>query len=435
MTRELPARRRILMLGTNVASVDMVKYARSLGHHVTVTDYLPDDAGAKRFADATASISTLDVDALVDYAREQRIDGFLAGVNEGNIRSAIEATERLDLPFYCSSEQWDQLMDKGRFRELCIAEDVPRPETYHSGAASDIDLAKIEALLPVVVKPVDGSALRGITICREATMLRAAIAEAEGVSRTGDVLIESFVNGDEFTAAYVIVDGVPSLSSIDVRYPFAFEGMTTTFPILRVYPPEFTDAFVAECDAAVRRICAAAGLVNACLFVQGIRTNDDEFAIFEAGLRMAGEAPYRFLEAVNGVNPMKHSVEASLGLSPTYDISRDDPSLGGEVCAIASFVFAAGEVGTMSGVHDTVADLDEIIEFESRYSVGDIVVADGTLRQVGLRFIVRCASRQRLHRVLEMINDGISVLDGNGRPMVAKPDVAVLATNDSVAAD
>lgn len=413
----------LLMLGTNVGSTDMVAYAQSMGHRVTVTDYLPDDAGAKKIADATASVSTIDVPALIEYARAHDVDAVLAGVNEGNLRSAIAVSEELGLPFYCTSAQWDRLMDKGQFRELCIAEDMPHPATYFSGPGSDFSADDVELRFPLVVKPVDGSSLRGITICQDAASLAQAVEAAVEASRHGDILLEAFVEGEEFTAAYVVVDGKVSLSSIDVRYPFAFDGMTTTFPVLRVYPPTFAQEYIDACDEAVRRVCAAVGLRNACVFFQGIK-GESGFAIFEAGLRMAGEAPYRFLDTVNGVNPMKHLVDTIVDGRGAYDVSCDDPFLGGEVCAIASFIYRAGTVAEIRGLDAVLSEIPEIIDWESRYAGGDIVRADGTLRQVGLRFILRCADRERLRAVIDGLSGRIDILDETGESMAVAPAAA-----------
>ena len=108
-----------LELGTSVSSVEIVKYAKSEGAYVIVTDYLPTEKSeAKKYADETAMISTLDADALTEFAREKKVDGVFCGVSEANLLSVKTVAERLGLPCYFTREQWGLCQDKAEFKKL-----------------------------------------------------------------------------------------------------------------------------------------------------------------------------------------------------------------------------------------------------------------------------------------------------------------------------
>ena len=80
--------KKLLVLGSSVASGAMVRYARQEGAYVIVTDYLPiEQSPAKLEADEIANISTHDIDALCHLAREANVNGVFCGVSEGNLRS------------------------------------------------------------------------------------------------------------------------------------------------------------------------------------------------------------------------------------------------------------------------------------------------------------------------------------------------------------
>ena len=84
-----------LELGTNVASVDIVQYAKSEGAYVIVTDYLPEEKSeAKKYADETYMISTLDTDLLVELIKAKRVDGVFCGVSEVNLKSVRLLAEK-----------------------------------------------------------------------------------------------------------------------------------------------------------------------------------------------------------------------------------------------------------------------------------------------------------------------------------------------------
>ena len=78
------------------------------------------------------------------------------------------------------------------------------------------DLRQIK--YPVIVKPVDSSGGTGIRICHNENELQKAYARAVSLSKTNQAIVEEFIKGDEFTAAYTIKDGQFSLTYIADRY-------------------------------------------------------------------------------------------------------------------------------------------------------------------------------------------------------------------------
>ena len=76
----------LLVLGSNVGSVEIVHYARAHGAHTIVADYFePEKSAAKLVADEHALISTADVPQLEQLIKARHIDGVLAGISEFNL--------------------------------------------------------------------------------------------------------------------------------------------------------------------------------------------------------------------------------------------------------------------------------------------------------------------------------------------------------------
>lgn len=422
MTKRKYEGKKILMLGSNAGSVDIVRYAKGEGAFVAVADYLPKErSDAKFYADEALQVSTSDVDALCEYVHNCGIDAVIAGISEFNLLKAMEISEKCGLRFYCTSEQWKRVGTKHGFRRLCQEVGVPTPETFYIG--KDLDAALSSTLsYPAVVKPVDSGASRGVFICENREELKRCVSLAANESGSGEIIIEGFFSGDEFTAHYVVCDGKASLLCVDNRYPVAVnEGRVTTIPAARVYPALFADEYVKKVNGALCRLCEAVGLKNAVLFVQGFyNRKTGNFAIFEAGLRSAAELPNRLIRRVLGKDYMAFLLDSMLLDNAQYKESADDYLLDNVVCACVSFVAKGGTVCKIVGLDKIKSEIDSIIETEIRYNEGDTMPSGDTLNQLALRFYLCCRSREEMAKDIAVINEKVDMLGSDGLSLVLK---------------
>jgi len=112
------AGRKLLILGGTSASLDLVKNARELGIYTVVTDNNATGV-AKEIADEAIGISTVDLDALAEYVKNNGIDGVFCGPSEFNLRNVIALCEREGLPCYTNMQVWDRCANKDVFKSYC----------------------------------------------------------------------------------------------------------------------------------------------------------------------------------------------------------------------------------------------------------------------------------------------------------------------------
>ena len=421
--------KKLLLLGSNVGTLDIIRYAKAHGAITIVADYFPVEKSlGKQYADESVLISTADIEGLKKYIKENRIDGVFAGISEFNLMKAMELCQFFGFPFYCTRQQWDRIENKASFRELCIKHRVPCPKTYFTGNIVLEDVIKA-IHYPVVVKPVDASASVGVSICNDKESLTEAIPTALEKSARKRIIIEEFIEGEEFTAHYTIVNGEASLSCIDNRMPVAVhKGNVTTVPLARVYPSTIINEYIEQVNDKVVDLCRSLKVDTGVLFVQGLyNRKKNEFSIFEGGLRCAGEAPYRIIEKVNGISFMNNFVDyALLGKVTNFEAAKDDPFLKGKSCCVTSFVSKGGTVGKIVGYEGIQNKVPSIIDSECRYHEGDVTPDGNTLRQIVLRFVLVCESKEQMVRDIEMINNSIQVLDDKGEDMCYRFDARIL---------
>lgn len=414
--------RTLLILGSNTGAIDIIEYARLEGAFTIVADYYPPErSAAKKYADKDILVSTADLEALDRVIKENHVDGVIAGISEFNLLQAMELCRRNNMPFYCTREQWDSIESKEQFRQMCRENDVPCPETMFVG--HEIPESQWDSFrYPLVVKPVDAATSAGVHICHTENELRYHLSDSLEKSTKKLIIIEEFIKGYEFTAHYAIINGKAALVCIDNRYPVSIhEGSVTTIPAARVYPSLFADDYINKVNSSVISLCEKTGVSDGILFVQGIYNPDNgEFKIFEAGLRCAGEAPYRFLKKITGQNLIHIIVDHALLGKSDYNINKEKPELNGKCCGIISFVARHGIVSKITGLNETVDSISSIIEYENRYPIGRETPDTDTLRQLMIRFVMVCDSREQMAEDIRKLNEGINVFDENGENMIVK---------------
>lgn len=153
-----------MFLGASPAQLPPIHYARKKGYYVITCDNRPDNPGHK-FADKTYDVSTVEKETIYQIAKDEKINGVLTFASDVSAPTAAYVSQKLKLPGN-SIDAIETLVYKSAFREYM------KKNKFQSLIFSSFDInQKIEALefvknnkLPLVLKPVDSSGSRGISI-------------------------------------------------------------------------------------------------------------------------------------------------------------------------------------------------------------------------------------------------------------------------------
>ena len=407
--------KKLLFLGTSVASVSMVQYAQQEGAYVIVTDNLPPRLSeAKQIANEAAEVSTRDVPMLCAFAREKKVDGVLCGVSEGNLRAVQAVCQELSLPCYFTKEQWDVCQDKKKFKALCIEYGVPVPCEYPVDTSFELDAVNY----PVIVKPTDGFAAVGITICGTREELESAIEYAKCNSPNGRVIVEDYITGTEITSVYTIKNGDISFSLLRDRYPSQdHAGVTAQFDA-SIAPSRFYKEYLVTVDPYIKKMLKAIHAYAGVAFFQGIATDHGIF-IFECGYRMNALCDYNNLEDANGINYMHMMVDYALTGEMDGDLSRDNPCPD-RYCCIFNMTAHGGTIGQLKGL-DLCRKLPGVLYAEFLLPVGHEVVENNSMAQSVFRAYMNATDLGHLKQLILSIQEYICVEDVNGKNMLFLP--------------
>lgn len=227
----------VLILGAGLMQKPAFIAAKELGFKTAAVDGNP-DALCASLADFFKPVDLKDKDGILIFARElNKIQNLCAIFTAGTDFSASVSyvAEKLGLPCH-SYEAALNASIKDRMRSCFDAHKVPSPH-YRSFKTGD-ELPE-DSNFPLVVKPVDNMGARGCRIARNREELESAVYTAQNNSRSQTVIIEDFIDGEEFSIDALVYNGTMTITGFAVRHiyfpPYFIEtGHTIPCPLGKI---------------------------------------------------------------------------------------------------------------------------------------------------------------------------------------------------------
>ena len=290
--------KRLLILGGMRISCEIVRKAKEMGIYTLVADYNKiEDSPGKQIADEAVNLSVTDVDAVVEYVKSHAIDGVFVGFNDMLLPYYAEICEKVGLPCYGTKDQFETLIAKDQYKALCRQFDVPTIAEY--------DINDDDIKYPVLVKPVDSSGSRGITICKNLEELEVAMAVARRASKTGKVIIERYMGGREVTVFWTFQDGHYYLSGLANRHVKHNQGYDVIpLPVGYTFPSVFLKKYREEVEDNCKRMFSHLGIKNGMMFMQ-CKVEDGTCYVYDLGYRLTGSLEYKIFKRVCDYNPLE----------------------------------------------------------------------------------------------------------------------------------
>jgi biotin carboxylase len=327
--------RAFVLAGGSRSQLGLLEQARALEHEVCVVDGSQsapllgeaDFAIVRSFADVEGVLADLEARGIEPVAVATM------GSDQAVLPTARLAA-RLGLPGL-PVETAEIVADKRKMRAAFEAAGVRCPSGRDASTAAEARAAFIELGPPVVVKPVDGSAQRGVTEVREPAELAGAVERAFEASRTGAVVLERYVEGAEYTVNGFLLDGEYFPMSVTQRllHPPPPLGVC----IAHRYPSGLGDR-EDELFAHAHEASRAVGLETGPSYVQ-VRLVDGRPWTIEVGARLGGGKDAELAKLVTGFDAVRANVLWALGELTRADLGAD-PSAAVAPCGQVRFVVA-----------------------------------------------------------------------------------------------
>lgn len=263
--------KKILIMGAGIYQVPLIEAAKRMGLY-TIVASIPGNYPGFALADRVCYINTTDQEAILEVAREEAISGICTAGTDVAVATIGYVNQQMGLSGV-SRQAAAKTSDKTLMQDAFKAGGVASAKHIRADSPQAARKAAAQIGYPVVVKCVDSSGSRGISIVEREEELIPAFEDALNYSRRPYALVEQKLNGKE-----IGIDGIVSGGELIFLAPhqkFTWQSGETVITAGHDFPYRGSDALMEDIRRQTSLAIRALGLdncaVNLDAFVDGDR--------------------------------------------------------------------------------------------------------------------------------------------------------------------
>jgi biotin carboxylase len=406
--------RKLLIIGGAFQHVKVVETAKQMGITTYVVDYLESCvAPAKQIADYNYKINIFDIDGITALCKREKIDAVLACNLDICQKPYQMVCERLGLPCFGTSAQFDLLTNKLQFKKLCIQYGLDVIPEY----TVDEILKKHFEDFPIFIKPEESSSSNGQTICYSKDEVEEAVKFAREKSRNGNVLVEKYIEDkDDIEISGFMLDGHLYITRIEDRFS-GTEGMDHS-EIVGIYPSRYYDLYEKNVHDSLEKMLAAIGLNYAPVFFQGF-IDGDTIRFYDPGLRLPGAECEKAYERIWNMNLTEMCIWFAMTNSIPKEylaVKHNTPDYH-KYALLLYFPIRRGTIKSVYGEKE-IASAPETVAYQTQYAIGDTIGKFYNAKQRYAEIDMVFDSIEQMKEKIEWIYNTFSIIDEEGQEML-----------------
>lgn len=319
----------ILVFGTGDLQKSIIERCKAKNLFVVGIDPQA-DATCRDQLDAFEIVGGQDFEKTVEVAERYLVKGIITAATDKPLAMMARVAEKLQLPFFSiETAEWstDKLLMKQKFREAGI----PCANGFILNSVDELTKLKVD--YPVIVKPRDNSGSRGVIFCNNFNEVVHALQEALKYTKKGNVLVEEFIDGKEYSIESLHYAGKTNI----IQYT---EKITTPPPynveLGHIQPADLTVTQKEEINSIISSIAESLGFMN-CASHSELKINSKGIYVIETSPRLGGDFITSHLVPLStGVNMEEQLINIAVG--KTIDFSPVNKS-----SLISYFNFTVGK--------------------------------------------------------------------------------------------
>lgn len=303
---------KLLILGAMEMHVPLILRAKDLGIYTITCDYLPENPGHK-VADEAYFDSTTDLDAVLSLANRLKIDGIMTYNSDPAAPTAAYVAEKLGL-FGNPYRAVKIMSEKNLFRKFLQENNLNAPKFITCSTAAEARNHISELEFPLIVKPVDSSGSKGVTVLHDEAGIESAVMLALSNSRCKKIILEEYI---EPIGRQLHGDGFVENGKVTFLYlgDHHFDpSINNLVPYSTTYPTEHSEETVERCRGQIQSFISKVGFKNGGFNVElRVSKKDGKPYIIDIGARNGGNFTPKVIEYGTGFNFLDRALKVALG--------------------------------------------------------------------------------------------------------------------------
>ena len=302
-------RKKLAIIGASYLQKPLVLKASEMNIH-TICFAWEDGAVCKDICDEFYPISITEKEEILKVCSELEIDGVLSIASDVAVPTVNYIANKLNL-IGNSIESSNLSTNKYLMRKAFNKCNIPIPKFIKINEGYDLDEIS-ELRYPIVIKPVDRSGSKGITVLKEKDGIKKAIDYGLKESFVKQAIIEEFIEGQEISVEGISHNGRHNI----ITYT---DKITTGFPhfveLEHHQPSKYLNSELKEkINQIVLKGIDSLYIKNGATHSECIINADNDVYLTEIGARMGGDfIGSDLVELSTGYDYLKGVIKISLG--------------------------------------------------------------------------------------------------------------------------
>ena len=377
----------ILVFGVGELQRSIIRRAKLKGLFTIGIDPCA-DAVCKDEVDAFEIVGGQDFEGTCAVVEKYGVDAIVTAATDKPLVMMARVAEKYGFPFYSvETAQWST--DKYQMKQRFLEGGVPCAR----GRLIAMVEEAYDLYYPLIIKPRDNSGSRGVKLCRNKEELQEAMQEALQYSHLDNVLVEEYIEGQEYSIEGLHYEGKSEVIQFT-------EKTTTEFPynveLAHKQPANLTEEQKNDIRELVSKIAKCMHFEN-CPSHTELKINERGIFIIETSPRLGGDYITSTLVPLStGINMEDQLLNIALGGKVDTQTGRVEKASG-----VCFFCLPEGIVKKIDPQINDVTTWPGIYSFELKLKESDEVhQITSSLNRYG-QFVVQANTRLELDYLMD----------------------------------
>jgi len=329
----------LMILGASILQLPAIRKAKEMGLQTVVVDMDKEAIGFKE-ADISIVISTIDIPRVVEAAKKYQIDGIFTLASDMPMRTIAAVAKELNV-IGINEDTAIKATNKAIMRTCLKNHNVPIPvfNRVHTEEEYITVLQGFKSKL--IVKPADNSGSRGVFLIDDLgdeSKLKYAFKYSKQYSRSGEILLEEFMEGPEVSVETISVAGEVHVIAITDKLT---TGAPNFVEMGHSEPSRLDEHTQDQIRDIAKRAIKAIGIENGPSHTE-IKVTQDGPKIVELGARLGGDNITTSLVPLStGIDMLECCIKIALG---------EKPIIESEISKGSAIRYFESPVGVLKGI-------------------------------------------------------------------------------------